>query len=78
MHENRFYSNPTPGRHSRALKYATMKLEDITIGQWYGYAGDNVKATEILDNGNVVVESVPYGEEEVNPSNLTNPYPVEY
>ena len=44
-----------------------MKIE---IDQWYRFDGDNVQVVEILDNGNVVVESEQVGEEEVNPSKL--------
>ena len=44
-----------------------MKIE---INQWYRFDGDNVKVVEVLDNGNVVIESDQVGEEEVNPSKL--------
>jgi hypothetical protein len=44
-----------------------MKIE---IDQWYRFDGDNVQVVEILDNGNVVIESDQVGEEEVNPSKL--------
>jgi len=44
-----------------------MKIE---INQWYRFDGDNVQVVEVLDNGNVVIESEQVGEEEVNPSKL--------
>lgn len=44
-----------------------MKIE---INQWFRFDGDNVQVVEILDNGNVVIESEQVGEEEVNPSKL--------
>jgi len=44
-----------------------MKIE---IDQWYRFCGDNVRVVEILDDGNVVIESEQVGEEEVNPSRL--------
>ena len=44
-----------------------MKIE---INQWYRFDGDNVQVVEILDNGNVVIESEQVGEEEVNPLKL--------